>query len=100
MPGAPERRSSVSRALKLVLGPDQVPWLESSYGDRSRSVHQGRLHGSDSAPGQMGLGLFFVNPERDFDIQVIRLRLASKKLMIMAVRNQLPQRRAFEPPVG
>ena len=84
--------------LKLVLPPEQVPWLESSYGDRSKSVHQGRLHGSDSAPGQMGLGAIFVNPERDFDIQVIRLRLASKKLLILALRDQLPRRRRFEPP--
>ncbi|HML01611.1 MAG TPA: hypothetical protein VK428_15615 [Acidimicrobiales bacterium] len=80
--------------LALVVGGNQLARLATAYGDRSTSVHQGRLHGSDSAPGSWGI--IWNDPERTFDLQVVLgMRAASKALLVLAFSDGLPPRRTL-----
>ncbi len=82
--------------LQLVLDPVQAARLAASYGNRSTSVHQGRLHGSDNAPGFFGFA--WNDPQRDFDYQVVLgMRSASRALLVLALQGGLPARTRFSP---
>ncbi len=81
--------------LRLVVPADRADRLAPAYNRRSTSVHQGRLHGSDNAPGMFGL--IWNDPEREFDLQIVLgMRTASKELIILALQGRLPARRRFE----
>jgi hypothetical protein len=83
-------------ALKLVLPEHLASVLGKSYGLRSRSVHQAVLHGSETTPGQFGVS--WTDPQLAFDLQIVLgLRNASRDLLILALKNQLPRKAALNP---
>ncbi|MCX4520526.1 hypothetical protein OG402_23320 [Streptomyces anulatus] len=79
--------------LKRVTTDAEANYLHRVYNDRSRTVHGGRLHG-----GELGLGIrdFGVSssPETEFAWEIVRrMKSASRKLLLLALKNQLPQSR-------
>ena len=77
-------------ALRLVLDESEAERLGSIYNPRSLTVHQGRLHGSETVPGSFGFG--FHNPEQGFLVKVLQLRRAARELLLLALRGQLPHK--------
>jgi hypothetical protein len=60
-------------------------------------VHQGRLHGGETAPGMPNFS-WGVNPIREFEWMVWGMRAASRRLLERAVRGELPESKvAFDP---
>ncbi|MET7585182.1 hypothetical protein [Streptomyces microflavus] len=79
--------------LKKVTTDAEASYLHRVYNDRSRTVHGGRLHG-----GELGLGIrdFGVSssPETEFAWEIVRrMKSVSRKLLLLALQNQLPQSR-------
>ncbi|MFJ4695341.1 hypothetical protein [Streptomyces sp. NPDC088766] len=79
--------------LKRVASDSEATYLHRVYNDRSRTVHDGRLHG-----GEMWLGLhrfgIISPPEAEFTREVVRrMQSASAKLLLLAAQSGLPQAR-------
>jgi hypothetical protein len=85
--------------LRLVATDEEARHLGAAYSPRSRTVHQGWLHGGETTPGMLSFS-WGVNPIREFEWMVWGMRAASRKLLQRAVRGELPaSRAAFDPSV-
>jgi hypothetical protein len=82
--------------LRLVLPDEKANQLGAAYSPRSRTVHQGRLHGSETSPGIFGFS--WNDPLREFDWETVYLMAtASRDLLRLALERGLPgQRTPFE----
>jgi hypothetical protein len=86
-------------ALRLVAADEEVRRLGAAYTPRSKTVHQGRLHGGETTPGMFNSS-WGADPIREFDWMVWGMRSASRKLLETAVRGELPASRvAFDPSI-
>jgi hypothetical protein len=86
-------------ALRLVATDEEARRLGTAYSPRSRTVHQGRLHGGETTPGMFNFS-WGIDPIREFDWMVWGMRGASRKLLQIAVRGELPSSRvAFDPSI-
>jgi hypothetical protein len=86
-------------ALRLVTTDEEARHLGAAYSPRSRTVHQGWLHGAETTPGMFNFS-WGVNRIRDFEWMVWGMRAASRKLLQSAVRRELPTSRvAFDPSI-
>lgn len=82
--------------LKLAVGQEAADALRPVYGRRSKTVHTGRLHGAEVAPGAFRFSSFVMPPEASFQWQILRgVKTAAQKLLIMAIRGQLPNKSRF-----
>jgi hypothetical protein len=77
--------------LRLVLTEEEADRLGQLYSPRSRTVHEGRLHGSEGMAGHFVFG--YDNAELGFLAAVLRLRGAARDLLLLALRHELPARR-------
>ncbi|MCX5394211.1 hypothetical protein [Streptomyces sp. NBC_00094] len=85
--------------LKLVLNETEVEMLRPVYGNRSKTVHTGRLHGPERTPGAFQFGIFRPTPERDFEWStLIPLKRAARELLTMSLQGTLPARISFSVP--
>ncbi|TWD81665.1 hypothetical protein FB561_2785 [Kribbella amoyensis] len=75
-------------AVKLVLADDQAASLAAAYVQRSRTVHQGRLHGTEHRMGSWGpMSLFLGDPAFDFEMGTVRTaKYASRWLILEQLR--------------
>jgi hypothetical protein len=79
--------------LKLAVGEEAAEALRPVYGSRSKTVHTGRLHGYEISPGAFPFSSFLTPSEASFQWQILRgMKTAARKLLILAVRDQLPKR--------
>lgn len=84
-------------ALRLVLTEDEAAQLDAVYGERSGTVHRGRLHGGETTPGAQFLGVWSQNPARDFRWRTLwNLRRACRLLLRAALVEGLPVTQALE----
>ncbi|MEU8123576.1 hypothetical protein AB0C21_33090 [Spirillospora sp. NPDC049024] len=82
--------------LRLAIGDHEAASLAATYSKRSKTVHESRLHGNELLPGATQFSIFSMPAERDFHFQsVYRIKVAAQKLLLMALRNELPPRREF-----
>jgi len=85
--------------LRLVATDEEATRLDAAYSPRSRTVHQGWLHGGETTPGMFNFS-WGANPIRDFEWMVWGMRAASRRLLESAVRGELPASRvAFDPSI-
>jgi hypothetical protein len=83
--------ASFRETLKLVLPADDAERLGRQYGPRSKTVHEGCLHGSEPLLGSTGF--FWTDERRDFEYQgVYALQGAASKLFVLAIKDELPAR--------
>ncbi len=83
---------SFRAALRLVLPEEEAKQLDPVYGQRSGTVHSGRLHADEAWPGALLVG--FDDPSDDptrFRFAVLfRMREAARGLLLLALRGSLP----------
>lgn len=82
---------SFRTALREVLPEDAAAELDFVYAARSKTVHAGRLHGGETAPGVFHTGFWNADPTRDFRWRILwRLRDAAGLLVRKAIKDDLP----------
>ncbi|MGX1250209.1 hypothetical protein RKD48_002720 [Streptomyces ambofaciens] len=80
-------------ALKLVTEGSDFEMLRLTYGNRSKTVHQGKLHGTELALGAFSFGMLSNDSATSFKLNSVRImKGAARKLLVMAMRSQLPER--------
>jgi hypothetical protein len=80
----------------LKLAVDDAEVLGAAYGPRSRTVHQGKLHGIETTPGSSSMALH--DPGRDFQWGTVKgMERAAAKLLVLALTGQLPPKTPFVP---
>jgi hypothetical protein len=85
--------------LRLVATDEEARRLGAAYSPRSRTVHQGWLHGGETTQGMFNFS-WGSNPIREFEWIVWGMRGASRKLLQSAVRGELPASRVpFNPSI-
>lgn len=85
--------SKFLEALKLVTEGSDFEMLRLIYGNRSKTVHQGKLHGTELALGAYSFGMLSNDSSTFFKLNSVRImKGAARKLLIMAMRSQLPGR--------
>lgn len=85
--------------LKLVTDGDLWNALASTYGPRSKTVHRGRLQGGELTFGSLNFDLFSEHAAQKYQWRngLSSLWFASEKLMLMALTEKLPPKRALPP---
>jgi hypothetical protein len=85
-------------ALRRVTSEDDAEVLDSMYNSRSRTVHDGRLHGGETTPGVPYRALWSRNSVDDFRGQTLwRLRSATRRLLQWSLTNPRPARVPLPP---
>jgi hypothetical protein len=80
-------------ALKLVTEGSDFEMLRLVYGNRSKTVHQGKLHGTELALGAFSFGMLSNDSTTSFKWNNVHImKGAARRLLIMAMRGQLPER--------
>jgi len=82
------------RALGLVMPADEAEQLGKTYGLRSRTAHEGQLHGDETRFGMfVGPSFWTRDPVIEFRWgQLRKLRSAARNLMMLDIRGELPPR--------
>jgi hypothetical protein len=92
--GFPGVAARFREALRIVCDPATSDELGRAYSPRSRTVHRGQLHGSETRPGAHGLA--WSDPVRDFEYGALwGMRKASADLLRRALRSELPEKRSL-----
>ncbi len=91
--------SKFKRTLDLVVKDERTKnLLGSAYNLRSRTVHDGKLHGIETTPLNPRSSFFESNSELAFQWQTVsQMKLAAQKLLVLALNSELPPRRTFSP---
>ncbi|MGK3206793.1 hypothetical protein [Amycolatopsis sp. MEPSY49] len=85
-------------ALRMVSSDDDAEALDSIYNSRSRTVHDGRLHGGETAPGVPYRAVWSRNSVDDFRGQTLwRLRSATRRLLEWSLTTPRPARVPLPP---
>lgn len=80
--------------LRIVLSQDSAEFLGRAYSPRSKTVHEGHLHGSEAAAGVYSIGALSMDPGVTFEWRtVFRMGEASESLLQRALQGQLPAAR-------
>jgi hypothetical protein len=83
--------SAFRETLRRVTDPETDKILEPVYSARSKTVHAGRFHGGETAPGVIFAPPWGVEPSRDFRWQILwRLQSTTVRLLKWALTNDLP----------
>lgn len=89
------------KTLEFVLDKDEAEELGQAYTPRSKIVHAGHLYGSEDLVGRAGPPPLLSGTETDafmFRWQLMyRMRFASEALLLLALKDELPAKRHFEP---
>ncbi|MFE9678709.1 hypothetical protein ACFYO5_32130 [Streptomyces sp. NPDC006259] len=88
-----------NETLELATTEWERERLRAAYGNRSNTVHKGRLHGRELTPGAFSFSILsrISNPSLEAS-DVMIMKNAARKLLIMAMRNQLPSRMHYKNP--
>lgn len=80
-------------ALTLVRPPEEVKRLSDVYEPRSRTAHEGRLHGHEALMGLIILPPFFAtDPSWDFTWRTVEgMQTAARDLLRLALKGDLPE---------
>ncbi|MFF7142742.1 hypothetical protein ACFZB5_16085 [Streptomyces nodosus] len=79
--------------LKLVTAGPDFELLRLVYGNRSKTVHQGKLHGTELALGAFSFGMLSNDSATSFKLNSLGImKGAARKLLVMAMRSQLPKK--------
>ncbi|MFF1484366.1 hypothetical protein ACIGZH_21120 [Streptomyces sp. NPDC058319] len=79
--------------LKLVTAGPDFELLRLIYGDRSKTVHQGKLHGTELALGDFSFGVLSDDSSIFFKLNSLGIvKRAARKLLVLAMRSQLPKK--------
>lgn len=85
-------------ALRKVLSEEEAAALDPVYGARSRTVHDGTLHGGETTPGVFFRGPWIPNNPDDFRWRTLwRLQEATRLLLAWAIANPWPARTLITP---
>lgn len=85
-----------THTLRLVTDEESAELLGRSYSPRSRTVHQGKLHGTETTVGSMGMSIWNPDDPRFFNYATVyRMGDVSRELLEMALNGKLPQKRRF-----
>lgn len=83
--------ASFRAAIRVVLDEQDASELDAVYTSRSKTVHQGSLHGSETTPGALSIGFWSADTNRDFRWRTLmRLRVAAGRLVRRALTDELP----------
>lgn len=82
-------------ALREVLSEGAAASLERMYNSRSRTVHDGRLHGRETTPGYWGFSVFPDDVSGTFSWEVMHLATAARLLLLRALTGGLPPQRVL-----
>jgi hypothetical protein len=78
------------RGLRLVLNEAEAQELDSIYNRRSRTVHDGRLHGDEVLPGFARFPAWAERGQEEFRVRTVeQLRRAARSLLILALDARL-----------
>lgn len=79
-------------ALEKVMTPDSAKHLTQSYTSRSKTVHDGRLHGAEGTGSALARAGFFArDPGWEFQyLELGRIEDACQKLLKLKLSNDLP----------
>lgn len=88
-----------TRTLELVMDRESAEQLGRTYSPRSRTVHQGKLHGTETIVGADSMSGLWINDEPSFFKwdTVYRMSKASRSLLEKALKGQLPKKQSFVP---
>lgn len=81
---------SFRSALREVLPEKQAQELDRLYGRRSKTVHEGRLHGTESKPMFSMLDIFASDYFSNFSMQLPQLARAARELIVGSLTGELP----------
>ncbi|MEV7038503.1 hypothetical protein [Amycolatopsis sp. NPDC051061] len=85
-------------ALRKVSSDDDAEVLDSIYNSRSRTVHDGRLHGGETTPGVPYRAVWSRNSVDDFRGRTLwRLRSATRRLLEWSLTTPRPARVPLPP---
>lgn len=84
---------SFRSAIREVLPEQQAQELARLYGRRSKTVHEGRLHGTESKPTFSMLDIFASDYFSNFSTQLPQLARAARELIVRALTEELPPKR-------
>lgn len=80
--------------LRTVLSQDNADLLGRAYSPRSKTVHEGHLHGSEAAAGVYSIGALSMDSGMTFEWRtVFRMGEASESLLLRALQGQVPPAR-------
>ena len=90
---------SFRAAIRLVLPEEEARILDVVYGDRSKTVHAGRLHGGETVFGALPPGILSDRSTYDFRWRTLwSLRGAANRLLARALKGELPPEASFPDP--
>ncbi|MER5894821.1 hypothetical protein [Streptomyces sp. NPDC001876] len=85
--------------LKFVTDEQDREALRPIYGNRSNTVHRGRLHGTEISLGALTFSALTRDEPSLFKWQSVEtMKKAARKLLVMALRDQLPRRTHYTKP--
>jgi hypothetical protein len=85
--------------LRLVTEERELEVLRPIYGNRSTTVHKGKLHGTELTLGTSLFSMLSIDPTSVFALQSVRtMKKAARELLVMALRTQLPARTHYTKP--
>jgi hypothetical protein len=77
--------------LRTVVPPKEAEFLGHAYSPRSKTVHEGHLHGSEGTAGVYAIRALSSDPALTFEWGVVyRMSRASESLIQRALRGQIP----------
>ncbi|MEV3896123.1 hypothetical protein [Streptomyces anulatus] len=91
--------SKFLETLKLVTDEQDRETLRPIYGNRSHTVHRGKLHGTEISLGTSTFSALTRDELSLFKWQSVEtMKKSARKLLIMALRDQLPRRKHYTKP--
>lgn len=77
--------------LETEVSREEAEFLGRAYSPRSKTVHEGRLHGSEGTAGVYAIGALSTDPALTFEWRVVyRMGRASEALLLRALQGQIP----------
>jgi hypothetical protein len=74
-----------------VVSPEEAEFVGRAYSPRSKTVHEGRLHGSEGTAGVYAIGALLTDSALTFEWDVAyRMSRASESLLLRALQGQIP----------
>jgi hypothetical protein len=85
--------------LRRAVNADEAAFLSSAYKARSATVHGGKLHGGETTPGLLRMGVWPLDEESEFRwLLLTRMREASRRLVESVLRFGLTGPSSVDPP--
>jgi len=77
-------RARFDEAVRSVLPSDMATWLIDAYPKRSKTVHQGTLHGVELQLNSFGrMSLFLPDEQSNFSMGVVKAAQEASRLLLL-----------------